>query len=127
MGDISEHFSKLDFACPCGQCANQFTINPALLIRLEAMYTSIGDSMKITSGYRCPAHSVAVGGHVDDAHTTGDAVDFSTKDGKQRFDVLTHACGVGFRRIGVGAVGSHAGHIHLDVAARLVQDVCWVE
>ena len=126
MGDLSEHFSKVDFVCRCGKCNNQFTINPALLSKLDTMRGFL-PTMKITSGYRCPAHSVAVGGHVDDAHTTGDAVDLATPDAITRFQIVTHAVGVGFQRIGIGAVGSHAGHVHLDTASRLVQNVVWVE
>ncbi len=124
MGDVSEHFNQADFACRCGQCDNQFMMNSLLLSRLDTMANFFGAVMKITSGYRCPAHSVAVGGKADDAHTTGDAVDLATPTAQVRYQLRQAAGSLGFSRIGHG---TKSPHLHLDVSPRLPQEVEWIE
>lgn len=48
---------------------------PTLTARLNALGKSIGATIYGISGYRTPAHSVAVGGFADDPHTKGEAED----------------------------------------------------
>ena len=46
-----------------------------LTARLDALAKSLGVVIYGISGYRTPAHSVAVGGFADDPHTKGQAED----------------------------------------------------
>jgi hypothetical protein len=48
---------------------------PVLTSRLNALAKSLHVTIYGISGYRTPAHSVAVGGFADDPHTKGEAED----------------------------------------------------
>jgi len=48
---------------------------PVLTARLDALGKALGVTIYGISGYRTPAHSVAVGGFADDPHTRGEAED----------------------------------------------------
>ena len=48
---------------------------PVLTARLDALGKALGVTIYGISGYRTPAHSVAVGGFADDPHTKGEAED----------------------------------------------------
>jgi hypothetical protein len=48
---------------------------PALTARLNALALALHVTIYGISGYRTPAHSVAVGGYADDPHTKGEAED----------------------------------------------------
>jgi Peptidase M15 len=48
---------------------------PTLTARLDALGKALGVTIYGISGYRTPAHSVAVGGFADDPHTRGQAED----------------------------------------------------
>ena len=48
---------------------------PELTARLNALGRALGVTIYGISGYRTPAHSVAVGGYADDPHTRGEAED----------------------------------------------------
>jgi hypothetical protein len=48
---------------------------PQLTAQLNALGSSLGLTIYGISGYRTPAHSVAVGGFADDPHTRGEAED----------------------------------------------------
>ncbi len=48
---------------------------PILTARLNALAKALGVTIYGISGYRTPAHSVAVGGFADDPHTKGEAED----------------------------------------------------
>jgi hypothetical protein len=48
---------------------------PVIAARLDALGKALGLHLIGISGYRTPAHSVAVGGFPDDPHTHGEASD----------------------------------------------------
>ncbi len=48
---------------------------PEIVRRLSQLGSSIGATLRGISGYRSPAHSVAVGGFPNDPHTKGEASD----------------------------------------------------
>jgi len=48
---------------------------PVLTARLDALGKALGVTIFGISGYRTPAHSIAVGGYADDPHTRGEAED----------------------------------------------------
>src|SRR5690242_21869594 len=48
---------------------------PVLTARLNALAVALGVTIYGISGYRSPAHSVAVGGYANDPHTQGQAED----------------------------------------------------
>jgi hypothetical protein len=48
---------------------------PSILSDLRKLSSELGKMVYVISGYRSPAHSVAVGGFADDPHTRGQAAD----------------------------------------------------
>lgn len=85
MGDLSTHFDAREFRCKCGKC-NYLEADELLIDRLERVIDYLSRCERgfkyliITSGCRCPSHSVAVGGSANDAHTLCIAADWYVID-----------------------------------------------
>lgn len=109
---ITEHFDTSEFRCNCGKEG----IQTELVERLERLFASIGaDKILISSGYRCPDCSVAVGGYRNDMHTKGGAADLVVyKDGKpmNSFAVAAIVEDLGLFN-GIGVIDD--SYIHLDI------------
>ena len=109
---ITEHFDTSEFRCNCGKEG----INTELVERLERLFAAIGaDKILISSGYRCPDCSVAVGGYRNDTHTLGGAADLVVyKDGKpmSSFAVAAIAEDLGLFN-GIGIIDDN--YVHLDI------------
>ncbi|MDE6092932.1 MAG: hypothetical protein K2G14_07540, partial [Ruminococcus sp.] len=77
---LSEHFSISEFRCKCG--GTHYTIiNPELPEKLEKLFKALNCSaIVINSGYRCPTHSINIGGSATDFHTKGYAADIVCYD-----------------------------------------------
>ena len=73
MGDLSEHFSKHEFACRCG--CGLMNVKGRLVMTLEAIREAVGLPVNIECGSRCETHNAAVGGVADSGHLTGEAAD----------------------------------------------------
>ena len=113
MPKLSEHFDSKEFACKCG--CNKAVVKQSLIDRLEKLYNVMNASkIIINSGYRCPQHSVAVGGFSNDAHTLGFAADCTVYDQNGKpYSVETVAYYAA--KIGFGGIGMMNGNsIHLD-------------
>ena len=113
MPKLSEHFDQYEFTCKCG--CNKTVVKKSLIDRLEKLRNVMNASkIIVNSGYRCPKHSVAVGGYINDAHTQGFAVDCTVydKNGKP-YSVETVAYYAD--KLGFGGIGLMNGNsIHLD-------------
>lgn len=118
MGDLSAHFSRHEFRCPC---CGRAEVAPRLIEVLEGIRSWAGIPMTITSGFRCPAHNAAVGGKPDSAHLRGEAADFFVSGSIDRFRLLEGAFMGDALRIGIGA-----DFIHVDVSIDLPKEVCWL-
>lgn len=109
---ISEHFDDTEFACPhCGK----IVVKKSLIERLESLHMMMhAKAIIVNSGYRCPTHSVAVGGYSNDAHTLGIAADVTVvKQDGNPYSVETVAYYAD--KIGFGGIGMMGGNsIHLD-------------
>ena len=74
MGDLSEHFSRSEFACKCG-CGFDF-VDAELIRVLENLRAKLGNrKIEITSGCRCPHHNALEGGARNSKHLLGIAAD----------------------------------------------------
>lgn len=78
---ISEHFKRSEFQCKCKKCGRD-AVDAELLCVLEDlhMYLSvkyIGERVyiEITSGNRCPAHNIEIGGSPGSKHIVSKAAD----------------------------------------------------
>ncbi len=75
------HFKLEEFLCPhCGQGAT--IVKPELLEACERVREIYGKIMPVNSGYRCPAHNLAIGGAKDSAHMEGMAADIFDPKGE---------------------------------------------
>lgn len=78
MGDISEHFSRSEFACKCG--CGQDTVDAELLDVLERVRKHWGKSITINSGNRCKAYNKVIGGSKNSQHVKSRAADIVVED-----------------------------------------------
>lgn len=109
MGDLSEHFSRSEFACHCGCGFN--TPNGELLTKLEILRERIGKPIQIMSGCRCSQHNRNVGGALQSQHTLGNAADIKI-EGMSPADVAMEAARI---LAGKGGIGVYKGFTHVDV------------
>ena len=111
MGNLSIHFDGTEFRCPCCGSLGK-GIETELIRKLELLFDAMNaGAIIITSGYRCPPHSVAVGGYANDAHTKGIAADIKVRkiDGSyyKPETVAREAEKIGFSGIGIMTNATH--------------------
>ena len=105
MGDLSEHFSRSEFRCPC---CNFDTVDTELLRILEVVRSHFDRPITITSGFRCVDHNAAVGGSDRSQHLYGRAADIAV-DGVSPAIVAELA-----DQLGAGGVGTYETFTHID-------------
>ena len=77
MGDLSDNFSRREFACKCG-CG--FDVVDAMLLQyLQAIRDYFKMPIAITSACRCQEHNHAVGDNPNSQHKRGRAADIVVK------------------------------------------------
>lgn len=104
-----KNFSSDEFKCShCG--ANE--MKPEFMDKLQHLRASFNRPMKITSGYRCPAHPIEAAKSRPGAHASGQAADVAVQ-GADAHRLLQLALDLGFTGIGVQQKGS-GRFIHLD-------------
>lgn len=105
---IVPHFKVSEFASKDG--ADAVVIDERLAGVLEQIRVWAGASVRITSGYRSPAHNAAVGGARSSYHVKGQAADIAVT-GKTPADVAKFA-----QAIGAGGVGLYTAQrfVHVD-------------
>ena len=110
---LAEHFDSSEFTCKCGCGGNK--IDQRLVDMLEKLFKLMNARVIIvTSGYRCPTHSVRVGGSPSDAHTLGYAADIKVQ--KQNGSWYTaEDIAEAAERIGFGGIGLMSGACHVDI------------
>jgi uncharacterized protein YcbK (DUF882 family) len=118
MGDLSEHFSRGEFACPCGCGAGE--PDGDLIALLEEMRKTLGAPLRINSGLRCESHNRAVGGKDLSAHLRGEGADLGAEGGEALYHLARAAFKAGARRIGIGK-----GFVHVDVSGTLPSPRLW--
>ncbi len=73
MGDVSENFSRHEFACRCGCGCG--AVDVELLQYLQQLRTELSAPVRINSGCRCFTHNIYVGGEPHSYHMGGMAAD----------------------------------------------------
>lgn len=116
LGDLSTHFWKREFRCPCPKCRHiEVRVNSLLLHKLELMITIIDNSANthreviVLSGNRCEEENNRVGGHPDSTHIPkpdGEGADIRVK-GMAPIELGLIAEKVGGLRIGIARWGIH--------------------
>lgn len=106
------------YQCPC--CGVNF-IDPRMPMLHKLMEAMAGQTLQITSGYRCKLHNRAVGGSRTSSHLKGLAEDIAAPDSRTRFRVISAAIRLGIHRIGIGRE-----FIHIDIDRAKDPEVAWI-
>lgn len=117
MGDLTENFSRSEFACPCG--CDKADIKMELVRRLQIVRSALDRPLSINSGVRCEEHNSAVGGAEDSAHVAGEAADIRCEDSGLRYNLILRLI-FRFDRIGIGR-----DFIHVDISRSKPKEVLW--
>lgn len=108
--NFGKYFTEAEFKCKhCGKCE----MDQAFLDKINQLRQEYGNSLVVTSGYRCPEHPserIKVG--KSGMHTTGKAADFAV-EGVNAQKLLMLAVWLKFTGIGVQQKGG-GRFIHLD-------------
>ena len=111
MGDLTKNFSRTEFACRhCGR----MDIPMSSIERLQRVRDRVGHFLRVSSGYRCPAHNNAVSKSGPDGPHTKAAFDVRVF-GAEAYHVVVAAIAEGFTGIGVSQTGPlEERFVHLD-------------
>jgi len=112
MGDISEHFSRSEFACKCG-CGFD-TVDTQLLGYLEQIRAHFDRPVRINSGCRCNTHNTHAGGGANSQHLYGRAADIVV-DGISP-EIITELA----IQIGAPGVGRYSTFTHIDSRSHVI-------
>ncbi len=112
MGDLTEHFSRAEFLCPC--CGDE-RMGSRFMDRLELLRIRYGHPLGIVEGggYRC----VLRNGSPTGPHTEGVAADLVAPR-EDMHDLLLLAFGLGFKGIGAKQKGGK-WQLHVDDAEEI--------
>ena len=112
MGDLSEHFSRKEFACKCG--CGKADVSPELVKKLELFRALCGGKpMHINSACRCEKHNKASGGAPRSQHLLGRAADVRKIPGMSIDEMAKHAEEAGF-----DGIGKYRSFVHVDVRGK---------
>ena len=103
------------------------TYDTDLFVELEKLIKLIGaNSVGISSGYRSPAHDIAVGGSGSGPHVSGCALDICFYKNGSIIDARKVACICEEYKLfnGVANISSNHNYVHLDVKNRAVRWIC---
>ncbi len=109
---LSKHFSRAELACKhCGRIGPYAQRLKKLLVLLEKIRGGVGKAVRVTSGYRCPAHNREVGGVSNSYHMLDMAADIYVP-GMKLQDLARIA-----EKAGAGGIGvyPYSGFVHVDV------------
>lgn len=108
MGDLSDNFSRSEFACKCG-CGFD-TVDTELLRILESIRAHFDRKIKINSGCRCAPYNSSDGvrGSTGSFHLYGRAADIVV-DGIDPALVYELA-----DQMGIGGAGQYSTFTHVD-------------
>ena len=119
MGDLSNNFSKSEFACRDAKgtrVPNKYLANLRRLVKnLQVLRDYIGEPLHVNSGYRTKAHNKAVGGSPGSQHLKAKAGDVTAKSKtpKQLYAIVEKLIKEG--KMEQGGLGLYPGFIHYDV------------
>ena len=111
MGDLTDHFSRSEFACPCCRVVK---VRPKIFNALEDLRSLLGRPIVVTSGYRCPNRNAEVAGENNSQHLLGIAADIVV-EGYTPQEISAYAEEIAaFQNGGIGVYPSR-GFTHLNV------------
>lgn len=106
---ITKNFWSTEFDCKCSDPECKWTkIDLDHVEKLQKLREDLGESLEITSGYRCDKHNKRVGGASRSRHKEGDSSDLKAKT-KSPETVAKAA-----EKIGFDGIGRYTTFTHLD-------------
>lgn len=98
---LSKNFKLDEFKCKCHKC-DPILVDTVLVDWLQKIRDHFGKSVRVNSGYRCPAHNASpeVGGSPTSHHMKGMAADIRIEGILPR-EVAQYAESIGIQRIGL--------------------------
>jgi hypothetical protein len=133
------HFTPQEFACrddqgdPCPHCGGRERMAYSFMLQLDAARELFGEPITVTSGSRCQARNIEVGGSNESSHL----FDWQDEEGREceaadlldyqnpvyRWRLFEALRGAGFSQIEV----SRDGHMHVARDARKPFDFLGIE
>ena len=107
MSKITKNFTTNEMQCPCcGKCK----MDTEFMENLQKVREVCGFGFRINSAYRCAEYNAKVSKNTRGQHSTGEAVDISTKDRYRRRNIIKEAilCGY-FKDIAIAKTFVHLG------------------
>jgi len=115
MGDLTNNFSRFEFACKCG-CGFD-DIDPKVVAALQKLRDMLDKPIHVTSGCRCPAHNATLHGAAGGSlHMQGKAADIAIRDmtpGDVADYVEAH-----IPEFANGGIGRYPGFTHCDIGPK---------
>ncbi len=110
MGDLSENFSRSEFACRCGCGVDD--VNLGLVEALQKLRDLAGKPIRIVSGCRCEKHNRSVQGAENSYHLYGMAADIRIEGMSvgQMFKLAEE-----IPKFRDGGIGRYPSWVHVDV------------
>lgn len=113
------YFNYCEFDSP-DQLGSGHNMDEDFLQMLDDARDFAGIPFKITSGFRTPEHSRAIGSNDRSSHCKGLAADIACGTSRERMEIITALLTVGFDRIGIGD-----GFVHVDCDVEKDEAVIW--
>ncbi len=114
MGDLTDNFSRSEFACKCGCGFDEIALDTVYIC--QTLRQHFERPVTITSGCRCPEHNADVGGAVTSQHLAGTAADVVVKD-VHAHDVYEYLDSNAVN-LGLGGLGKYEAFTHLDTRGK---------
>lgn len=114
MGDLTENFSRWEFACRC-RCGFD-TVDFLLLEELQKLRTELGKRIDVVSGARCWNHNLNQGGAQFSRHLRGQGADIKV-EGMRNAELFEFLLKRFPRKYGKGLYKGARSSVHLDIRA----------
>ncbi len=119
MGDLTNNFSRYEFACKCG-CGYD-KVNRVFVERLQRIRDRVGFRMPVNSGCRCEPYNRDEEGSENSDHLTGEGSDIRVRGSRNRYLL----CQAAFEE-GIPRIAAAKKFVHLGVREDNDQEVMWV-
>jgi uncharacterized protein YcbK (DUF882 family) len=116
MGDVSNHFSRSEFACKCGCGFN--AVDVELLDKLEMIRSHFDKPVHITNACRCLNHNRSIGSKDTSQHIKGLAVDIYI-NGIEPQEIADYVDE--FLLQGKGGIGIYKDFVHIDIRKNMAR------
>lgn len=111
MGDLTQNFSRSEFACKGALCCmNSAPVSKRLVEGLQELRNIVGP-LTVTSGFRCGKHNEKIGGSENSKHCLAEAADVVSEK-HPPFKIAHYAEMIGV--FAEGGIGIYDNFVHLD-------------